>query len=132
MVIALDTSVVVRYLAGVPTDQALRARAFIDGTDQLGLSESVLLETGHALRTSYGVRRSRVVEGLLGFVTLSNVVMLDLPKDVVIGALARARELESGPFPDALIAAVAREAGAEAVASFDQDFGRHGLPVVEP
>ena len=130
--IALDTSVVVRYLVGVPAEQALRARAFVDSRDHLGLSVLVLLEAGYALRTSYGVRRSRVVEVLLELVTLSNVQMLDLPKDVVVEALARAREWESGPFQDALIAAVAREADAEAVASFDRAFNRHGLAVVEP
>ena len=130
--IALDTSVVVRYLVGVPADQALRARTFVDGAERLGLSALVLLEAGYALRTSYGVRRARVIEVLLEFVTLSNVVTLDLSKDVVVEALARARELESGPFGDALIAAVAREAGAEAVASFDKAFQHHGLSVVEP
>ncbi len=130
--IALDTSVVVRYLAGVPADQALRARTFIDTNEHLGVSASVLLEAGHSLRTSYGVPRPRVVEVLLDFVTLSNVVMLDLPKDVVVEALARAREFESAPYQDALIAALARESGAEAVASFDRGFRRYGMPAIEP
>lgn len=130
--IALDTSVVVRYLSGVPADQALRARSFIDASDDLGVSVLVLLETGHALRTSYGVRRPRVVEVLLDFVTRENVTIIGLPNDVVVHALARAREVESAPFADALIAAMATEAGAEAVASFDQDFERHGIPVIEP
>ncbi len=130
--IALDTSVVVRYLTGVPADQALRARTFIDSGDRLGMSVPVLLEAGRTLRTSYGVGRARVVEVLLEFVTLTNVVMLDLSKDAVVEALARARELESGPYRDALIAAFAREAGAEALVSFDPGMGRLGLPIVEP
>jgi predicted nucleic acid-binding protein len=130
--IALDTSVVVRYLSGVPADQALRARSFIDASDELGVSLLVLLETGHALRTSYGVRRARVVEVLLDFVTLENMTTIGLPKDVVVQALARARELESAPFADSLIAATAREAGATAVASFDQGFRGQDIPIIEP
>jgi predicted nucleic acid-binding protein len=132
VVIALDTSVVVRYLAGEPTDQALRARTFIDSSERLGLSSLVLLEVGHVLRTSYGVPRPRVVEVLLDLVTLSNVVTLDLPKDVVVQALARARESENGPYADALIAALARDAGADAIASFDHDTQRYGIPAIEP
>lgn len=130
--IALDTSVVVRYLTGLPPQQALRARSFIDGADRLGVSVLVLLETGHVLRSRYDVRRLAVVDALLEFVTLSNLEVLELHKDVVVAALARAREIRSAPFAKSLIMATAHEAGAEAVASFDRDTGRHGLPVVEP
>jgi len=132
MVIAVDTSVVVRYLVGIPGDQAIRARSFIDSSESLGESVLVLLEAGHALRTSYGVRRPKVVEALLEFVTLSNLTVMGMAKDAVVEALARAREIDSAPFADALIVALAREAGAEAVASFDRDIKRFGLPVVEP
>ncbi len=130
--IALDTSVVVRYLAGRPVDQALRARAFVDGSERLGVPTLVLLETGHVLRSHYGVARTDVLEALLEFVTHENIEILGLPKDVTIQTLARAREYSSAPFADALIAATSHAAGAISIVAFDRTMRRHGLPVIEP
>lgn len=130
--IALDTSVVVRYLVGRPADVALRARSFIDGAERLGLPTLVLLETGHVLGSSYGVKRSDALEILLDFVTLGNLAVLGLPKEVAIQALARARQFEDAPFVDSLIAATAEVAGAESIATFDRQMRRHGLPIIEP
>ena len=104
----------------------------MDAADESGVSVLVLLETGHTLRTSYGVRRQRVVEALLDLVTMENVTVIGLPKDVVVQALARAREMENAPFADSLIAATAEVAGAESIATFDRKMRRHGLPVIEP
>lgn len=84
------------------------------------------------LRTGYGVRRQRVVEVLLEFVTLENVTVIGLPQDVAVQALARAREIDSAPFADSLIVAIAEVAGAESIATFDRQMRRHGLPVIEP
>ncbi len=53
--ISADTSVVVRYLVGSPPEQAERARILVDGDETIGLSLPVLVETGHVLRTQYGV-----------------------------------------------------------------------------
>ena len=111
---------------------ALRARTFIDGADSLGLSTLVLLETGHVLGSHYGVRRDDALEILLDFVTLRNLEVLGLPKEVAIQALARARQYESAPFADSLIASTAEVAGAEAIVTFDRQMHRHGLPVLEP
>ncbi len=130
--IALDTSVVVRYLVGVPVDQALRARSFIDGHELVGVSTLVLLEAGYALRSKYGVSRQDTVEALLEFVTSENVEILGLPKDLTVNALARAREHGGAPFADALIVAIADVAGADSIATFDRKMQRHGLPIVEP
>jgi len=131
-VIALDTSVVVRYLVGVPAEMAMGARAFIDGHERLGVSTLVLLETGYVLRSKYGVGRGDTVDALLEFITNENVEILGLPKDVTVRALVRAREHESAPFADALIVATAVESGAESIATFDQGMRRHGLNVVKP
>jgi predicted nucleic acid-binding protein len=130
--IALDTSVVVRYLVGRPADMALRARSLIDGADRLGLPTLVLLETGHVLGSRYGVKRGDAIEILLDFVTLRNLEVLGLPKEVAIQALARARQYESAPFADSLIASTAQVGGAESIATFDRQMRRHGLPVMEP
>ncbi|MEA2025519.1 MAG: PIN domain-containing protein, partial [Chloroflexota bacterium] len=84
--IAVDTSVVVRYLTGAPPDQARRARVLLEGTDRLGVPIVVLLETGHVLRSRYGVSRSAVVDTLLDFITLEDVEILGLPKHAGIEA----------------------------------------------
>lgn len=130
--IAVDTSVVVRYLTDDPTELAHRARALLDDSDAVGVPVVVLLETGHVLRTQYGVSRADVLEVLIELVTRANVELLGLPKEVALGALARARQLPDAPFADALIAATAREAGAASLASFDRGMRRHGIDIVEP
>ena len=130
--IALDTSVVVRYLTGAPSDLALRARSLLDGTDRLGISIVVLLETGHVLRSEYGVRRPVIVDRLLEFVTLEDIEIIGPPKRAVVEALARARSLPGTPFADALVVALARDAGARSMATFDRGMGRHGIDIIEP
>jgi len=50
---AVDTNVVVRYLAGDDSGQWARARALIDG-GEVWLSLTVILETEWVLRSSYG------------------------------------------------------------------------------
>ena len=123
---------VVRYLTDDPPELARRARPLLDGSDSVGVPVMVLLETGHVLRTQYGVSRSDVLEVLTEFVTRANTELLGLPKEAVVEALARARQLPDAPFADALIVALAREAGAVSLASFDRDIERHGIAVVEP
>lgn len=133
--IAIDTSVLVRYLVGSPSEQAGRAADLIDGIDGaegLGLPLPVLLETVHVLRTQYGVRREAVLDRLLEVCSRRSVRVLGLSDDATIEALARARLLPAFPIADALIVATAREAGAASVASFDRGMALLGIDVVEP
>ena len=130
--IAVDTSVVIRYLVGSPPAQARRAQALLDGPDHIGLPVVVLLETGHVLRTQYGVQRPVVLDTLLELVTRSTIEPLGLSKVAVIEALARARSLRGAPLADALVVAMARDAGAGPMVSFDRGIGRHGITVIEP
>jgi predicted nucleic acid-binding protein len=92
----------------------------------------VLVETAHVLRTQYGVPRADIVGILIDLLTRENVAMLGLPTDVTLEALVSARSLSGTPLPDALIAAVARWAGALPLYTFDTDFGRHGNSVAAP
>jgi len=131
-VIAVDTSVVVRYLTDDPPELAHRARALLDGPDTVGVPIVVLLETGHVLRTQYGVSRSDVLQVLIELVTRANTELLGLPRDVALEALARAQQLPDAHFADALIVAMARESGAASLASFDRGMRRYGITVVEP
>ena len=130
--ISADTSVVVRYLVGSPPDQAERARLLMDGPEAIGLSLPVLVETAHVLRTQYGVPRADVVATIIELLTRANVEVLGLPTERALQAMVSARSLPGTPIPDALIAAVARWAGALPVYTFDVTFGRHGVPVAQP
>jgi len=131
-VIAVDTSVLVRYLTDDPPDMARRARSLLDAGERLGLPIVVLLDTAHVLRTQYDVPRRDILDVLLAFVSRVDIETLGLAKDAVIEALARARTLPGIPLADALVVATARAAGAEALVSFDRGIGGHGLRVIEP
>ncbi len=130
--ISADTSVIVRYLVGSPSDQARRASHLIESDETIGLSLPVLVETGHVLRTQYGVSRADVVAALIELLTRHNVEVLGLPTDRAVEALVSARSLPGTPIPDALTAAVARWTSALPLYTFDREFGRHGVPVALP
>ncbi len=117
--IAVDTSVIVRYLVGTPEDQAARANALMDSAETVGVSVLVLMESAHVLRTLYGVARHDVIDAMLGIASRSNIVVLGLSREATLTAMTRARELQDGPLPDALIVAMAQAAGALPVYSFD-------------
>ena len=130
--IAVDTSVVVRYLVGTPTDQAARAARLIDGQETIAISLVVLVETAHVLRTQYGVARADVVDALLDLVRREDVAVLGMTTADTTDALVRARSQPGHPIPDALIAIAARAAGALPLASFDREMARYGVAVAEP
>jgi predicted nucleic acid-binding protein len=54
-VIAIDTSVLVRYVVGSPPDQARAAGALIEAGEEIGISPVALVECVHVLRTQYAV-----------------------------------------------------------------------------
>lgn len=130
--ISADTSVVVRYLVGTPQTQARKVAALIDGPSVIGLPVVVIVETAHVLRTVYGVDCTDIVDVLIELLTRENITLLGLPKSDALAALVRARSLSGSPIPDALIAATAKWSGALPLYSFDQDIGRHGVPVAVP
>ena len=130
--IAVDTSVIVRYLVGTPAAQAKRAAALMDGAADIGIPIVTLIETAHVLRTQYAVSRSDVVDVLIELLTLRNVSTLGLPTADALAALVAARSLPGSPIPDAFIAATARWAGALPLYSFDEDLHKHGVAVETP
>ena len=130
--IGVDTSVVVRYLVGSPSKQADRATRLFESDAEIGISLIVLLETGHVLRTQYGVRRADVVDGFIGLITRANVTTIGASKPDVIDAIVRARSLPGTPIADALVVLSARNAGALPIYTFDTDLHRHGGPVATP
>lgn len=130
--IALDTSVLVRYLVGTPADQAARARAVMDDGQPIGIPLVVLLETAHLLRTQHGVERRAVLDTTIELVTREDVEILGGSRTSVVGALVRVRALPGAPSADALVAATVRDGGAESLSSFDRDMAPHGVAVQEP
>jgi predicted nucleic acid-binding protein len=131
-VIAIDTSVLVRYVVGSPPDQAGAASTLIEAGEEIGISPVALVECGHVLRTQYAVPQSHVIDALIAFVQRENVRILGGRTDVIIGMLVRARTLAGRPIPDALIVAAAMDADAVALATFEGGQARYGFPVVMP
>jgi predicted nucleic acid-binding protein len=131
-VIGVDTSVLVRYLAGTPKAQARKAATLIDGSDEIGVSPVALAECAHVLRTQYGVDLRDIVDSLIGLVQRENVRVLGLRTDVLLAVLVRARQMPGRPIPDALIVASSLAADALPLATFDRDQRRYGVPVRDP
>ena len=123
----LDTSVVVRYLIGVPEDSARRAREIIDQSDDLQIGGVALAEAAYVLTTVYRAPRVSVVDSLTGFLTKANVSTFGLDQDLALQALLMCRPSGRVSFADALIWAEARSAGSEAVYTFDHRFPSDGL-----
>lgn len=130
--IAVDTSVVVRYLVGTPKTQARRATALIDGSTGIGIPVVALIETAHVLRTQYGISRGDIIDVLISLLTRENVSVLGLPNAATLEALVRARSIAGAPLPDALIAATARSSSAVPLYTFDATMHLHGVEVATP
>lgn len=131
--IAIDTSVLVRYLVGSPEAQARAAAALVDDADQdLGVSPVALMECAHVLRTQYEVPERDIIDALVAFVQRENVRVLGLRTDIVVAMLVRARSLPGRPIPDALIVAAAAASDARALATFDRGQANYGFTIAVP
>ena len=123
----LDTSVIARYLIGVPDDLARQSREIIDQLDNLQISGVALAEAAFVLTRVYGAPREYVVDSLMGILTKANISTFGLDKDLAIQALQMCQPSGRVSFADALIWASARSAGSEIVYTFDQRFPSDGL-----
>ena len=131
--IGVDTSVVVRYLVGTPTEQAQQAAQLIDDHEvEIGLSVITLAESAHVLRTQYAVEQPDIVDTLIDLVQRENVRVVDAQQDLLVAMLVRARSLPGRPVPDALIVAAMAAADAVPLATFDRDQALYGIATREP
>ena len=112
---AVDTNLVVRYLAGDDPAQAAKARAVIDG-DRVFVATTVFLECEWVLRSVYGFASGEVAVALRRFAGLPTVVV---EKPAML-AEALDRTEDGMDFADALHLGAA--AGCEALLTFDQRF----------
>lgn len=130
--IAIDTSVLIRYLIGSPKAQAVRARRLIDGDEGIGLPLVALVEAAHVLRTQYALGSEVIIGLLIELLQRRNIDLLGMRTEAAIALLVRARALPGRPLPDALIVAAAVEADALPLATFDRDMHRYGVATRAP
>jgi predicted nucleic-acid-binding protein len=119
--IALDTNVVVRYLAQDDPKQSAVATRFIEGTltqENPGFVACVTLcEIAWVLAESYGAGRERVRQVIEGLLTAKQLFVESA--DLVWKAL-KALDETAADFSDALIGEIARFHGSEKVVTFDK------------
>ncbi len=111
--LAVDTNVVVRYLAEDDAAQSRVVKRLIDEND-IWLLQTVMLETEWVLRSLYAFDRDRVHAGLTAFAGLRNV-SLEQPERV---AAALEWSGQGMDFADALHLAACPEG--VAIATFDR------------
>lgn len=112
---AIDTNIVVRFLAGDDPDQSPKARALVEAGELL-VTLTVMLEAEWVLRSVYGHKGPQVATALRAFAGLPGV-SVEAPERLA-AALDRA---ETGMnFADALHLGGAE--GCEALLTFDRRF----------
>ncbi|OYW45951.1 MAG: VapC toxin family PIN domain ribonuclease [Sphingomonadales bacterium 32-68-7] len=110
---AIDTNIVVRFLANDHPQQSARARAIVTAGD-VYVSSTVLLETEWVLRSAYDFGAGPVLAALEAFAGLPGVVLED--PDLLSLALGLARE--GLDFADALH--LGRSADCDDFVTFDR------------
>jgi predicted nucleic acid-binding protein len=129
-VIAVDSSVLIRYLTNDDPALAKAAAEVIDGEEPVGVSAMVLLETVHVLRgRAYGLENPAVTEALVELLQHQNVHLLDLDADLACAAMLGVRHLSARHLADALISACASQAGADALVTNDRKFSSRLVPI---
>ena len=118
--IALDTSVIVRYLVGDHAEQAVAARALMDRLtpeDPGFICREVAIEVAWVLERSYRFARVRVAAALMDL-TASDSLVVENSDDV---AAAAHRYGQGGPgFSDLMILAAAERAISAPLCTFDR------------
>ncbi len=125
----VDTNVVVRYLTGMPPNQADHAAEIIDDTDRLLISPVSLAEVYFVLEKVYGVPKDIVIDRLIEFLLKKNITPYAVEKELLIEGLQLCRRSGRIDVPDALIWAEARTAGVRTIYSFDERFPYNGVNV---
>jgi predicted nucleic-acid-binding protein len=115
--LAIDTNVVVRYLAADHPEQSRKAKALID-SEEVFVSATVLLESEWVLRSVYGFSPTEASKALAAFAGLPNVTM----EDAALAAKALGWAARGMDFADALHLVKAQ--GCDAFVSFDRRFAK--------
>jgi predicted nucleic-acid-binding protein len=130
-VIAVDTNVVVRFLARDDPAQSPRAKALMEAGSVFVL-RTVVLETEWVLRTTYGFDRAAIADAVTKLIGLPGVEV----EEMAMVAQALAWYGNGLGFADALH--LASSGRAQSFATFDRDLQRNAraipgtVPVVRP
>ena len=128
--IALDTSVIVRYLVGDDAAQAAAARALMDRLtpDDPGfICREVAVEVARVLERSYRFARARIAATLMDL-TASDSLVVENSDDV---AAAAHRYGQGGPgFSDLMILSAAERTGAAPLRTFDRKLAQTASAVL--
>ncbi len=128
----VETSVLVRYFIGTPSEQAARAKRLLDGPGAYQVTEVILVETSHVLRTLYKVPREVIVDSLIDLVRKENISVSALSKGQLVEALLLCRPSGRISIPDALTWAQAIASRSETIYTFDENFPSDGVVVRAP
>lgn len=123
--IALDTNVLVRFLAEDDPAQARIAAAIIEGAadrdESLFLSDIVITETTWVLARAYKVSRSTLADIVHRLADARHIAMRD---ENVVRRAATGYAKGKGDFADYFIRELARASGCEHVVTFDRTLWR--------
>jgi len=115
-VIALDTNVLVRLITGDDPVQAREIEVYLEKTEgPFLIPDLVMAELAWVLQRRYGFRRTEVGDVLLALLNRRDVVFEDEERVRV----AVRSFIEGLDLADALIVEIARAAGCDRLASFD-------------
>jgi predicted nucleic acid-binding protein len=126
--IFLDSSVLVRYLAGDDPARAFAAASLIDGNDTLVVSTGVLFETIHTMRIEFGSTNPRLGEALIALLAKDNVELADADLGRLVASIERTLKRSARRIPDAILAAAAEQAECAWIATFDEGFASPTVP----
>lgn len=126
--IFLDTSVLIRYFADDDPPRAFAAATLIDEADELIISTGVLLEAIHVMRTQYGVSNPFLGRLLIQLLSKDNLHLSDADAAHVVEGLEWSLKLSERGIPDAILAAAAKRAGCDWIATFDEKFSSPSVP----
>lgn len=114
---ALDTNLLVRLVARDDPEQVRLAQAVVASAAVLVLP-TVIMEAEWVLRSRYRIPRRAIAEALTSLFGQTGVTVVS---PVAVGA-ALSAYVQAGDFADLLHSALAAEAGATSIVTFDQSF----------
>ena len=123
MRLAVDTNVLVRYIAWDDDAQARQAKGLIERADIVVISTIVLCETVRVLGRAYRYRPDEVAQVLSDLIASSNVEVDRAAAGAGLAMLAR-----GGDFADGVVEHEALERGCAELATFDEDFAERLSP----
>lgn len=126
--LAVDTNVLVRLVVSddLRQQRAVRKRldrALIEG-EQVVLTTVALVELAWVLDAAYGYDREHIA---LAIQTMIETPPFIAPDKVLIVEALQAYTQGPADFPDYLLVAIGRDAGAETILTFDRKLLRHPL-----